>query len=675
MVERWKQLEAVPVALPDLTSPTVTGVGANEAALGGTLVSAGGAPVTERGIVYSLTSEDGGQLTRNVIRVAEGGTGTGAYTVDISDLVSGKDYSYAAYAENAQGRVFSKSAHVTTDPSPAPPAAPEGFSEGAAPGDNFGPASAPSSFSAPAVLAGLPAGSLDPDYNPGVTNGNAVFSISLQPNGGAIIGGEFRFLGGVSRDYLARLRQDGSVDAFFTTETNDPVNSVAIQPDGKIVIGGRFDKVNDASRTGFARLNEDGSLESEATFSVGTGADGFVYSVALQADGKILIGGLFTSVQGFARPGIARLKANGQVDTTFDPGDGADEAVYSLAVQPDGKILVGGHFTDFDGTTINRVVRLETNGAVDGTFDPGTGADDRVTGVSVQPNGDILVCGYFTTMGSTSRSRIARLLSNGTLDTSFDPGTGADNHIYSTATQLDGKILIGGLFQNYGATAINRIARLDETGALDLSFDPGAGANSEVDAVVIEENGSILIGGTFSEVDGTSQGGMARFATGDATESLTVVDGTRVQWMRGGATSVVSDVKFELSEDGGASFAPLGAGAAVPGGWELGGQSLPVSGVLKVLGRTNGGFLSGSSGVAGEELAFVRQVTPPVDNSAAIAALNAQIGAASSKLAKLKKQFKKAKKKKQKSKAKKIKKLIKKVNAQIAGATAQLGGL
>src|SRR5262249_40113691 len=88
------------------------------------------------------------------------------------------------------------------------------------------------------------------------------------------------------------------------------------------------------------------------------GADSTVYALAVQPDGKLLLGGFFTQVNGTPRARIARLNADGSLDTSFDPGSGANNFVQALAVQPDGKVLLGGGFSQVNGTPRNTIARL-----------------------------------------------------------------------------------------------------------------------------------------------------------------------------------------------------------------------------------------------------------------------------------------------------------------------------
>jgi len=134
------------------------------------------------------------------------------------------------------------------------------------------------------------------------------------------------------------------------------------------------------------------------------------------ADGKLIVGGDFQTVRGLARRGIARLNADGSGDPTFNPGSGVATTAYAVAVQPDGKVLMGGY---------NLITRLKPDGSLDNSFDPGTGPDYLfVYDLALQSDGKVLIGGNFTTVNGTNRNRIARLNSDGSLDSGFDPGTG-----------------------------------------------------------------------------------------------------------------------------------------------------------------------------------------------------------------------------------------------------------
>jgi len=215
-------------------------------------------------------------------------------------------------------------------------------------------------------------------------------------------------------------------------------------------------------------------------------------------DEKIIIGGSFSSYNGIARSKIARLNADGTLDGSFSVGTGADYWIQTTAMQPDGKIIIGGYFTSYDGTAMNNIARLNADGSLDGSFTVGTGANNRVQTIAIQPDGRIIIGGYFTSYNGTARNRIARLNADGTLDGSFTVGTGASGVVKTTAVQSDGKIIIGGAFPSYDGTVVNRIARLNVDGTLDGSFTVGTGANDDVNSITMQADGEIIIGGVFT---------------------------------------------------------------------------------------------------------------------------------------------------------------------------------
>ncbi len=374
-------------------------------------------------------------------------------------------------------------------------------------------------------------GTLDGTFNPTGANAEIIFLTVQSSDNKILIGGRFTSFNGIIRNRIARLESDGSLVAEFNPNTgaNANINALAVQSsDGKILIGGAFTSYNDKLRNSIARLNIDGSLD--ITFSPGldAGPDDKVNvnTIAVQSDGKILIGGSFTSSSSITRSRIARLNADGSLDVGFNPGSGADNNVNTIVIQSDGKILIGGVFTSYDGSSRNRITRLNSVGTLDVGFNPGSGANGIVHTIAVQSDGKILIGGAFTSYNGTSCNHIARLNTDGSLDGTFTHGTGASDDIRSIAVQSDGKILIGGAFESYNGTTRKRIARLNTDGSLDGTFDPGWGANSAVFSIVVQSNGNILIGGEFSNYNLISRNFIARLNTfGILDEAFVPVSG------------------------------------------------------------------------------------------------------------------------------------------------------
>ena len=219
------------------------------------------------------------------------------------------------------------------------------------------------------------------------------------------------------------------------------MNSVALQADGKVLIGGG------QSTSGYVRrLNADGTLDT--SFNAGTGgANSEVLCVAAQSDGKVLVAGSFTSVNGTSRNKIARVNADGTLDTSFNPGTGPNNAVRSVAVQLDGKVLIGGDFGLVNGAARNHIARLNADGSLDTLFNPGAGSGgSKVHSIAVQPDGKMLIGGAFTSVAGTARNSIARLNADGSLDTLFNAGTDTNGWVRSVVVQTDGKVLVHGKF-------------------------------------------------------------------------------------------------------------------------------------------------------------------------------------------------------------------------------------
>jgi uncharacterized delta-60 repeat protein len=359
-----------------------------------------------------------------------------------------------------------------------------------------------------------PDGTLETTFNSSFGANGPVYSVAVQSDGKAVICGNFTTYGTIARNRIARINNDGFNDSSFDPGTglNIEARSLLIQSDGKILVGGSFTSFNGVSRVRIARINSNGALDT--SFDPGTGASGVIHHVALQTDGKILAGGGFTSFNGAIKNRVVRLNSNGSLDAL-----GPNDMVFTTQIQPDGKIIIGGGFTNYIGIGINRIARLNENGSLDLSFNPGTGANGNIQKIVLQPDGKILIAGSFTSYNGTTRNRIARLNPDGSLDLTFDPGTGANNSVRSMAVQTDGRIIIGGDFMAYNGTSINRIARLNSDGTLDASFNPGSGTNGSVLGILIQSDGKIVIAGYFPVYNGLTVNSICRLNSDGSLDS------------------------------------------------------------------------------------------------------------------------------------------------------------
>jgi uncharacterized delta-60 repeat protein len=348
------------------------------------------------------------------------------------------------------------------------------------------------------------------------------------------------------------------------------------------------------------------------------GANGWVYSLAVQADGKILVGGILTTLGGQGNC-LGRFIANGSLDNSFKPGPGAPAGwipfVEAVGVQADGKILVGGDFSMLAGQTRNCIGRLNADGSLDSSFNPGAGDFGAVVYcLAVQADGKILVGGNFNALGGQTCYSIGRLSADGSLDSSFNPGGGGS--VNSLAVQADGEILVGGNFVRLGGQTRANIGRLNADGSLDSSFNPGVGGlgiwSTYVSSLAVQADGKILVGGNFTTLGGQTRNCIGRLNnTAPATQNLTF-DGSAITWLRGGTSPEVWRTTFDLSTNG-TDWSSLGAGARIGGGWQLANTSLPsTTGTIRARGFVTGGEYNGSTWFVESTLSLVAPPSAPV---------------------------------------------------------------
>jgi uncharacterized delta-60 repeat protein len=316
-------------------------------------------------------------------------------------------------------------------------------------------------------------GTLDTTFfnNTGSGTNGQVNAIAVQFDGKILFSGTFSIVNGISHQGLARLNGDGTLDATFQPAVDGPINAIAVQPNGKILIGGLFNRVNDGFRKGVARLNYNGSLDTSFD-NVGSGGCPSFFSVsalALQTDEKIIAGGFFMMANGVLCKNLARLYFNSFHDTAFDNNvDNLDFRgnfnVLALALQPDGKIYVGGNFTTFNNAPRPGLARLNSNGTLDNTFVPTITASSGtpiVNAIAVQSNGKIVIGGSFAQVNGVARNNLARLNADGTLDQTFlNSGAGPNAGVAAIALQADGNILIAGSFTQVSGVSRPGVARL-----------------------------------------------------------------------------------------------------------------------------------------------------------------------------------------------------------------------
>lgn len=381
-------------------------------------------------------------------------------------------------------------------------------------------------------------GSLDVTFNPGSGANGSVNCMALQTNGQIVIGGSFTTFNGTAQNYVARLNSDGSVDGTFgIVQADNAVYAIAVQSDGKILIGGAFAAVNGLPFSQhFARLRYDGSVDT--SFNPGaTDANspstqrGYVLTLALQQDGKILVGGnSYVGGNSSYVVNAARFNTNGILDTTFNAGSGFVN-VYSIGLQSNGQIILGLYVGSSSGPLLERVNSdgtLDTNflGSVSGLI----ASQYTVYSIAMMPDDSFFIGGDFNSVNGYSRIGVARLNADGSINNSFNPGTGANYTVRSVIVQPDGKVLVGGSFWSFNGSTRNGIVRLQSDGTVDSAFNPGNGVfnqnypNPAIICMARQTDGRTLIGGQFTKFNGTNINRIARLSSDTSSTILNLLN-------------------------------------------------------------------------------------------------------------------------------------------------------
>ena len=374
---------------------------------------------------------------------------------------------------------------------------------------------------AAASLAPLPTSNiLDASFAPFFASPGVVRGILPLAGGKVLIYGSLTTVNGQARSHAAILNADGSLDTSFTYSselTDDYIYSMAAVSGGKFLVGGNMLWFSPTIILRYLiRLNPDGSVDptfnaSSVGSSGSTGLAGPVWALKVDGNGKILAGGNFNSPYNY----IARLKSDGGLDPSFNPGAGANGPVTQIAVQPvSGKIILAGSFSQFNGTAAGGIARLDATGAYDSAFF-GAGVSgysfcgDVASGVSalvVESNDDVLVGGGFTTIKGVSAPLLARVKANGTVDSSFAPFIRYHLEEVTSLLSVGNQIIVGGwnpviCFNNFPTDHDAQVYVLQSTDGGFVTYMPFKGKNTDVFAIAQRMDGKIVTGGSFTQND------------------------------------------------------------------------------------------------------------------------------------------------------------------------------
>jgi uncharacterized delta-60 repeat protein len=394
-------------------------------------------------------------------------------------------------------------------------------------------------------------GSVDQTFDAGLSSDFGIRRTVVQSDGKIIAVGEFNTFNGENKQGIVRLNPDGSIDNTFQIGNGAEsgyVNSVAIQSDGKILIGGTFQSFNGNATSYFARLNQDGTIDG--TFNGGAGANGNVSTIDFFSDESILIAGNFTSYNSIPTPQrVARILQNGNLDSTFDAGQGSNNgSVTHALVFEDNVYLSGFSSWLFNGSNVPHVIKLDQYGYLDVNFDLGGAgpAGGSVHFMKVQANGNILLGGDFSSYnGDNNINSLVSIYSNGNFDGDFQtPSNGFVVPVSALEILGDGRIIVGGSFTNFNGVNCSGIVRLEDNGVLDSSFDSGS-TSTIINSIVSEQDGSkIIVAGSFSNLGGKKN--IARIIN-ECSESFSYLTETACgSYDFGGITYYSSGVYYDI---------------------------------------------------------------------------------------------------------------------------------
>jgi len=268
----------------------------------------------------------------------------------------------------------------------------------------------------------------------------------------------------------------------------------------KYYVYGDFETADGEIKRDIIRLNADNSLDTTFVTGTGTNQGSYPYSGSqfyVDANGKIYISGSFTSFNGVPANRIISLNNDGSVNTDFVYGSGFNN--FTLANTPNKAnthIYITGLFTTYNGLSSIRFAKIALDGTLDVTFALGSSFNNTTVGVYVENDESIFVTGYFTTYKGVSANKLAKILPNGDRDVTFQVGSGFNtgndqpNKLFRNS---DGILIAYGYFTAYNGTPSNRIIALNDDGTINNTYDFGTGFSDVVINIVEKPTGGYYI--------------------------------------------------------------------------------------------------------------------------------------------------------------------------------------
>lgn len=349
-------------------------------------------------------------------------------------------------------------------------------------------------------------GSIDSTFNVSAGYDSAIRKVLLTTDQEILAIGSYSKFNQVGVTKISRIKSNGELNTAYAPALYDNVYDMAFTPDGKIIAVGNFWYWNTSAtpQESIVRINIDGTRDTSFTIGTSFSPIRSATDIAIQNDGKILIGGNFNSYNGNTSPKLIRLNASGAYDSSFITGTGFNGSVSDLEILSDGRILVVGNFTSYNGTnSVNRVALLNANGVIDNSFQVNIGAGFDTAPIVVKEIAGvgILIGGNFTTFQGVSAGGIVCLNTNGTVCSSVNFGVGVNTVAGETINDIQKlnstTLLLAGSFASFNSIAGKNIVALNLDGSDSGEFSSFKGLNRGVESIQIQSDGKVIIGGDF----------------------------------------------------------------------------------------------------------------------------------------------------------------------------------
>jgi uncharacterized delta-60 repeat protein len=361
-----------------------------------------------------------------------------------------------------------------------------------------------------------PDGTLDQAFTSTVGASSSPSGLYVLPGGQILAFGTNQLLiGGQTYNGLVKLNPDGTVATGFSVGTGPgagTIRGVLVQPDGKILVGGSFTAFNGVAAAGLVRLNADGSLDLAFTTALGTGfTGGDVVVINRQADDKILVGGRFTDFNGTGRGYLVRLLPSGALDTSYNPVTSSAFGTYHLALDPvTGQAVVVG-VSPGQGAT-----RLNVDGSLDGSFQAAPLSVQLCIGVGRNNNAQLLIDGNRNVLlarscvTSSGGGYLTRYTASGALDNQFNGQTDLNGIVNVLLPLASGRTLVAGAFNRYGGLSNVNLVQIDGLGQPRPGYNPTLDAPGIVNRLLRQPDGKLLVAGLFREINGLAATNLIR---------------------------------------------------------------------------------------------------------------------------------------------------------------------